>query len=277
MPITLSPLRYPGGKTQLFSLVHTIIQSNSLIGCSYIEPFAGGAGLAIKLLLKGIVKEITINDSDYAIYAIWYSILNYTDRFCETIENCLLTIPEWNYYKELYNNSDDIFKLGFAAFYLNRTNISGIIKGGVIGGISQKGNYRINSRFNKKTLIDKIINISKLKGSISLYNMDIFNFIKTSHFNRNNSFINFDPPYVKKGRQLYKNSFNLNDHILLARKILTLQNNWIVTYDICDLIKQIYSTQRFSFLDINYSIGSTRNAKEILFYSDSLNVPTILF
>ena len=170
MPFTPSPLRYPGGKTQLYAVVKEILYRNSIAGGTYIEPFAGGAGLAIKLLLNGDVNHIVINDYDKAIYSTWYSIINHTDEFCEAINRSKLTMEEWNYHKERFNKSQNILELGFSTFYLNRTNVSGVIKGGVIGGKEQKGNYKIDARFNKEGLIKRIIKISEKKENITISN-----------------------------------------------------------------------------------------------------------
>ncbi len=274
MPYTPSPLRYPGGKTQLYNLVKEILHNNSLVGGTYVEPFAGGAGLAIKLLLRKDVNRIVINDFDKAIYSFWYSILYYTDKFCEFIRRAELTIDEWNYYRDVLHNSSDTFRLGFSTFYLNRTNVSGIIKGGVIGGKQQKGNYKMDARFNKDKLIKRIIKVAENEKYITLSNKNAIDFIDEFDYNHDSTFINFDPPYVNKGTQLYKNSFTKTEHINLSKKILNCPFYWIVTYDICDLVKELYSSKRYSTLDINYSVGNTRDAKEYIFFSDKLLLPS---
>ena len=165
MPSSFSPLRYPGGKSQLYDYVKRIIDYNDLLGETYVEPFAGGAGLAMKLLLNNDVKRISINDYDFAIYSIWYCILNYTDDFCDRIQQIDISIEEHDRQRTIYNSgTTNIFDMGIAAFYLNRTNRSGVIKGGVIGGREQSGLYKIDARFNKDALIKKIRAIAKEKG-----------------------------------------------------------------------------------------------------------------
>lgn len=273
MPYTPSPLRYPGGKTQLYSIVKELLYSNSLVGGTYVEPFAGGAGLSIKLLLNGDVGHIVINDFDIAIYSIWDAILNNTDEFCKCIHDAKLTMEEWYYHKERFSKATDSLELGFSTFYLNRTNVSGVIKGGVIGGKEQKGNYKIDARFNKEGLIKRIRKIEEKKDYISLSNKNAIDLIDEFDFETDKTFINFDPPYVNKGALLYKNSFIESDHINLSSKILTCPFHWIVTYDICELVKKLYSIKRYSTLNINYSIGDVRDAKEYIFFSDELTLP----
>lgn len=263
-----TPLRYPGGKTKLFPLVSEIISINNLSNCTYIEPFAGGAGLALKLLLREIVNKIVINDYDYAIYCIWDTILEQSEEMCEFIEDVPLTVSEWQRQREIYNDQGNHSKkeIGMAAFFLNRTNISGVLKGGVIGGLSQDGNYKIDARFNKKTLIESIKTIADVKENIDLFNWNAKDFVTQIIPNYQNCFVYFDPPYVKKGPFLYKNSFNENDHIQLEQVISTCPEKWIVTYDDCELIRNIYKEYYYERLSINYSVGKTKRGDEIIIY-----------
>jgi len=251
------------------------MKCNNLIGETYVEPFAGGAGLGLKLLLENEVKKIIINDFDFAIYSIWYCILNFTDDFCKKIEQTEISLEEWDNQKAIYNSkTQSIFDMGFSAFYLNRTNRSGVIKGGMIGGREQAGKYKIDARFNKESLQDKICQIASKKDKIVLTNMDAAEFISSgflSHYYK--IFINFDPPYVIKGSQLYKNSYNEQDHRFLAQLISKCSRRWMVTYDICPLTEELYSRFRTAKIDINYSAGSSVKANEYVFFSNNLMLP----
>lgn len=186
MPTTYSPLRYPGGKSQLYKFVKKMIDENIGEDGIYIEPFAGGAGVAIQLLIQKDVKMIAINDLDKSIHSLWYSILNYPNEFINLIKETTVNIEEWQRQKEIYKEEcDNPFSLkgGFATFFLNRTNVSGIISGGPIGGAKQTGKYKLDCRFNKQSLIKKITDISSLKDSIILTNMDAEFFIDEISFN----------------------------------------------------------------------------------------------
>lgn len=277
---TPSPLRYPGGKAQLYELLCQIFDINHIKNVCYVEPFAGGAGLALKLLFNEQVKEIIINDYDVAIYSLWHSILNQTNEFCELINQIPITIEEWHRQKEIYKDNDisNLLSLGFATFFLNRTNMSGIIKGGVIGGKKQDGKYRLDARFNKKGLITKIKNIADKKSQIKLYNLDAAEFLSLENIKSNHDlFINFDPPYVKKGYQLYTNFFTEKNHIDLSKQIKALDTNWIVTYDTAELIKEIYSDFRGGRINLNYCIGSSKKSNEYIFFSHKLTIPDNCF
>ena len=157
----------------------------------------------------------------------------------------------------------NILKVGFSTFFLNRVNRSGIIRAGVIGGIEQNGNYKMDCRFNKKNLIERIKEIKKYKKKIEFYNLDAIDFLKKVE-KKKKIFIFFDPPYFNKGKDLYTNFYNIDDHISLAKYISGLKQNWITTYDNTDEIKKIYSDCQIKEFDILYSLEKKRKAKEIL-------------
>ena len=171
---SLSPLRYPGGKNKLSSYVQQLIKYNNLEKCTYIEPYTGGGAVALRLLFDGVVDNIIINDFDRSIYAFWYSVLNYTDELCSLIEKTPVTMENWFKQRDIQKEKDnvDLLTLGFSTLFLNRTNRSGIIKAGVIGGLNQTGNYKIDCRFNKDNIIEKIKSIANFKEKITLYNLD---------------------------------------------------------------------------------------------------------
>ena len=214
-----SPLRYPGGKGRLAPFMKIIIEKTGHFGGTYIEPFAGGAGIAIDLLLNDIVSEIVINDFDKGIYSFWRAILTETERFIEDINNASLNISEWEHQHGVYLTQQNkySYELGFATFYLNRTNRSGIIKGGVIGGKKQSGKWTMEVRFNKEHLIERICEIAMRKHQIHLYNKDINSFLLNyAPKYSDNTLIYFDPPYYEKGRELYMNFLQHKDHVNIA-------------------------------------------------------------
>lgn len=276
MPSTYSPLRYPGGKTKFYSYVKELLKINNLLDETYIEPFAGGAGLALKLLLNDDVKRIIINDFDPAIYCFWYSILHTTEEFCDHIMEVPLTQEEWSRQRTIYLEHDvsNPFQLGFSTFFLNRTNVSGVVKGGLIGGKDQKGTYKLDARFNREALAEKIIKIADRKEQIVVLNYDAKKLLQPQELRKYyKAFINLDPPYVKKGAQLYKNAFCEADHRDLYELIAGCKRKWIVTYDICPLVAELYSSYRSSYLDVTYSIQSSKKAKEYIFFSNNLILP----
>lgn len=265
---TYSPLRYPGGKGQIYNRVLSMLERNDLIGCTYIEPFAGGAGIAIRLLFENKVQSIIINDVDKSIYSLWYSILYYTDELCELIENTVVNMSEWEKQKNIQKNKDNssILDLGFSTFFLNRTNRSGIIKAGVIGGKNQNGNYKLDCRFNKKKLIELIKNIANYKERILIYNDDAKLFIEKVKY-IDNQFYFIDPPYFEKGKNLYTNFFNEKDHEILAKYIKDNLSNksLLISYDNCPQIQKLYSNYKAELMLLNYSVQNKKKGEELFF------------
>jgi DNA adenine methylase len=259
--------------------VKVLLDYNDLSnGTTYVEPFAGGAGLAIKLLISGDVEHIIINDLDPAVYSFWKSILDCTDEFCDRVQNVDITLDEWHRQREIYSKQDtnDILNLGFATFFLNRTNVSGIIRGGLIGGVKQTGLYKMDSRFHKMNLIKKIHNIAKYKDKISVYNQDAIDFLRDlGKKNFEKTFINFDPPYIQKGKCLYSDFFDETGHEILAHAVSKCHDKWIVTYDACSLAKHLYSQYRYGYLDITYSIQKPKMGREYIFFSDNMLIPDL--
>lgn len=276
---TPSPLRYPGGKTIIYDRIKNIIYKNNLNGCTYMEPFAGGSGLALKLLFNEDVTRIVINDFDYAIYSFWHNVLYDTDKFCKDISETEINIQNWKKQRQIYENQQlySMYEIGFATFFLNRTNRSGIIKGGPIGGINQEGNYKIDCRFNKQILIEKIKKISQYKSRIKLFNYDVNNFITQviSRQKNNNFFLYFDPPYINKGPELYKNHFNNNEHTYLSKSIKEklAKKNWIITYDDTELVYKLYNEFKLVNFNLNYYAGNNKMGNEIMIFSPKIIVP----
>ncbi|MGK4043708.1 DNA adenine methylase [Heyndrickxia oleronia] len=266
----LSPLRYPGGKYKTYNYIKELIKSNNCT--SYIEPFAGGAAVALALLINKQVKRIIINDYDKSIYSFWYSVIHHTDELISKIKDCNITIEEWYKQKELQANKDavSILELGFSTLFLNRSNRSGIIKGGVMGGKNQDGPNKLDCRFNKEKIIKKITLIAEQKNNIQLYNMDALEFIDKVIKTTRKSFTFFDPPYFKQGPALYTNFYNENNHVELANKIQKELKNrkWIVTYDHIDEIKKMYSKLRYIEYYLNYSAQNKTKGIEYMFYSN---------
>lgn len=276
MPTTLSPLRYPGGKTQLYKFVKHTIENNELTNIIYCEPFCGGSGIAMSLLLSHDVDAVILNDFDIAIYSVWYAILNETAKLTKQIRETSITMDEWHRQQQVYmdaqiNNLQEYnFNLAFATLFLNRTNRSGIVTGGPIGGYDQDSKYSLDCRFNKNVLISKIEDIAKMKDSIRLYHLDAKDLINQvlMQEDRRNLFVYFDPPYYKEGQHLYKNFFDDAAHVQLAEAIQEMDEyKWITTYDNEDRIKKIYKDYEIHEYRIQYSANKTRKEIELLFHS----------
>ncbi|MCA3907887.1 DNA adenine methylase [Vibrio vulnificus] len=264
-----SPLRYPGGKSKLTAYVVETLKLNGLEGGTYVEPFAGGCAIAWYLLLEKHVQSVWINDLDPAIHAFWFSVLNRTDELCQLIKDTEVTIEEWHRQKAIYTNDrTNSLQLGFATLFLNRTNRSGIIKAGVIGGLEQNGNYLLDCRFNKDRLIEQIRSISEYKNNIVLTNLDATQFIDEYLFSiEGPCLVNIDPPYYVKGKGLYQNFFEHDDHYRLFRSVRNIQHPWIVTYDNTPEICGIYAEFEPQEFGLTYTAQTKRKGTEVIIHS----------
>lgn len=267
-----SPLRYPGGKACIYNFVSKFFYENNLIGTDYAEPYAGGAGLALQLLYDEFVNHIYINDYDKSIYTFWKCVIDDNERFCDWLSTVEISVENWHYFKNIQVNHDLFCDLDIAksTFYLNRTNVSGVIKGGIIGGMNQTGKYKIDARFNREDLIKRFKKIHLFRNRITVSNLDGLEFIKKMNRKKNDVFIYIDPPYVQKGAHLYMNSYSHEDHKKLSSKIRKLNLKWLVSYDNHEFIIKLYNEQRKVLYQLSQS-ASNRIGDEILIFADKLS------
>ncbi|WP_225361002.1 DNA adenine methylase, partial [Fructilactobacillus lindneri] len=280
-----SPLRYPGGKLKLAPLIEDIVSKYNIN--NYVEPFAGGAGIGIYLLLNKKVKHITLNDLDLAIYSFWISITKYNKKFLKKFDNTEININEWKKQKDIFNNLEnkhnlndfELLDLGFSTFFLNRTNFSGILRGATpVGGMKQNGKWKINYEYNKSRLRPLIEEIGKYSNEISVKNIDIISSKKTflnliENFTDKETLIFIDPPYVNQGKRLYLPIKSMKEHEIIAKKINKLKTNWVLTYDsVPDLINLYdFSNNKYMYT-LQYKIKTHRKAVEFLALSNNIDI-----
>lgn len=272
----VSPLRYPGGKLKVVDYVKRLMEVNDLVGGTYIEPYAGGASVALSLLFDKYAGKIKINDKDRAIYAFWFAVLEKTEELCRMISDTPVTMDVWQAQHELQKHKEDVglLELGFSTFFLNRTNRSGILNGGVIGGKEQSGTWKIDARYNKKDLVERIEHIAGYADLIELTSMDAVALIK--RYKRTpaaKTFCYLDPPYYVKGQDLYLNYYRDEDHNDIAEAIKKFKGQWIISYDAVDFISALYKDYRQKEYYLSYSAGNPSKGKEIMVYSDGLIIP----
>lgn len=268
-----TPLRYSGGKSKLSPVIKRIIDLNDLHGC-YIEPYAGGAGLALNLLFTGYCGSIHLNDLDCAVFNFWKSVTEQTDELIRKIYDTDITIEEWRKQKEIIKNKDvSPLEQGFAALFLNRVNRSGILKGGVIGGVAQSGLYKMTDRFNKVEIIKRIEKIGEVAEKIQVSNLDAAALLATiSPRTHPKSLIYLDPPYYEKGYQLYRHFYRDEDHIKLKEQLDRTEVAWVLSYDNHIKIRELYSGYQNNQREFNYVAGTKRKGMEIMIYSNNLNI-----
>jgi DNA adenine methylase len=270
--IHYTPLRYPGGKAKLASFAKSIIEKNELSDGVYVEPYAGGAAIALELLFHEYVSEVYINDISRPVYAFWKSALDYTENLLRLIQDTPLTVRAWDRQKQVltHPSEHDDLSLGFAMFFLNRTNRSGILNGGIIGGR--------DARYNKRELSFRIESIAKLRRRIHLSRMDALAFLGSNRGKwPSSTLIYLDPPYYRKGKDLYLDYYSHKDHEqvanIISRKIR--RQKWMVSYDDARPIRRMYSNYRCLAYRVGYSARETRTGREVMFFCDDLHIPPL--
>jgi len=273
-----SPLRYPGGKGKIARFVRAIVRENGLSDGRYVEPYAGGAAIAWELLITGVVRRVTVNDISFPVFAFWDSVLNRTEDLCRLISDCPVDVHQWDHWKHiLRRGSDDKLETGFAFFFLNRTNRSGILNGGIIGGRSQTGKWKIDARYNKIDLINRIQKIADLRSRIELTQMDAVEFFETQSSKWGaKTLVYIDPPYFEKGRFLYHDAYQEDDHGLVSTAISNLRGvSWVVSYDDVMPIHNLYEKWYWLQYSLNYSARNRLRGREAMFFSKDLKVPVV--
>ena len=275
-----SPLRYPGGKQVLTGLLAHLIRINNASGGTYVEPYAGGAGAALNLLFGEHVNRIVINDADPAIYALWRALLERTDEFVDLVKTVPLSVAEWRRQREIYSagRQASLLRFGFATFYLNRCNRSGVIaSGGPIGGLEQDGPWKIDARFNRNDLVQRIERVASYARRIEVTNLDATEFllaIVNGLDTPSRVFAYLDPPYFAKAEDLYLNYYKADDHRFVAKFIRAeLPIPWLLSYDDVPEIRRLYAGYRTVPLALNYSAKSSRKGSELLILKPGLAFP----
>lgn len=272
-----SPLRYPGGKWRVAAFFERVIRLNRLGRPHYVEPYAGGASLALSLLFREQVSEIYLNDLDHAIHAFWHSVLTRTRDFIQLLTETPVTAEEWLRQKAVYAERPRVSELalGFATFFLNRTNHSGILNGGMIGGRKQRGPWKLDARFNRTELRRRVERIAVFRSRIHLSCQDAVQFLRNDRAPRG-SLIYLDPPYYRPGRHLYLNDYNPGNHAAVSECTQELRSPWIVSYDDVPEIRALYKHVRSRRLRLLHTARTARNGDEVLFFAPSLRIPAKL-
>jgi len=275
-----SPLRYPGGKASIAAFLRRTIELNGLAGRPYFEPFAGGAGAALRLLREGVVSEVHLNDLDPRITAFWHAVLDEPERFTDSIMSVPVSVAEWKKQRCVYlhNDTGDAFALGFATFYLNRCNRSGVLSGAApIGGYAQAGKWKIDARFGREGLAKRVTEVAQRCEQIHITNADAREFLVKClprGRGRKRVFVYLDPPYYSKGGRLYLNSCSHKEHDDLARYLQRQSAlKWVMSYDNARFIKALYGTFDIHSLPIRYSLQRKRRMQELLISPSHVRIP----
>jgi DNA adenine methylase len=273
-----TPLRYPGGKARFAPLIANVIKSNKLTGGHYLEPYAGGAGVALVLLMDEVVSQIHINDADPAIAVFWRTAVQQTSELVKLVASEPVTMEAWHHWRGVMLGKTEGTEVerGFATLFMNRTNRSGILKGGVIGGKAQSGTYKLDARFMRDELCMRLERIGLHAGKISVYEEDAHKLLMRCHqFLPSTSLIYLDPPYYVKGAGLYRNFYKHDDHAQIARLLGSsrFRRPWIVSYDNAEEIRTMYDYAHSFTYGLRYTAQQRYTGSEVMFFSERLTPP----
>jgi len=272
-----TPLRYPGGKARFAPFIAETMKASGLHGGHYLEPYAGGAGVALELLFHGHASHVHINDLDPALNAFWVCATRQPEDLLRLLHDTPPTIEEWLRWRDVLREtiSATLVERGFATLFLNRTNRSGILKGGVIGGLDQRGPYKLDARLDKKALAARIERIAQHAGNITVHCEDAHALLSRCHeFLPKNSLVYLDPPYYIKGRGLYRNFYKHEDHLAIAKLLQSrhFQRPWVVSYDNADEICEMYSMSDGMSYSLHYTAQKRYLGSEVMFFSSGLSI-----
>ena len=273
-----TPLRYPGGKARFAPMIADVINGNKLTGGHYLEPYAGGAGVALVLLMDGAVSHIHINDADPAISVFWRAAVQDTAELIKLVANEPVTMEAWHHWRAMMlgETTGTQIERGFATLFMNRTNRSGILKGGVIGGKAQAGAYKLDARFMRDELCLRLERIGRHAEGISVYEEDAYKLLLRCHeFLPRTSLIYLDPPYYVKGAGLYRNFYKHDDHAKIARLLGSnrFRRPWVVSYDNAEEIRTMYSYAHSFTYGLRYTAQQRYTGSEVMFFSERLTPP----
>ncbi len=269
-----------GGKRKLVGFMKLVLEENDLLDGTFVEVYAGGAACAIRLLVHGSASRIYLNDLNSGIHAFWTCVIEQPEELMKAITEVPVTMDEWHRQKAIQKdqNTHTPLEIGLSPFFLNRTNRSGIISGGVIGGTQQTGRWTLDARCAKPDLIRRIEQIAALSSRIRLYHTDASDFIRDvlPGIPGTKSLVYLDPPYYHMGPTLYENQYTHDDHVTLSRLVnshLTLP--WMISYDCAPEIMGLHSWARSLSYRISHSAQRRYRGAEVLFFSRTLRVPDV--
>lgn len=267
--------RYPGGKSKLAKQILPKIHNGFHVGSGcrgYREPFFGGGSIGLKVAEHDL-SSLWINDYDFGIYSIWYSVINRYKELKSLINSFSPSVDQFYVIKEKLSSSDtilnwkdDVLLYGFYKIVIHQLSYSGLgtKSGGPLGGKDQKSKYDISCRWSPKHMCKKIDDYNSILSSkhVKVTCCDFSELLMDT----DGSLIYLDPPYYKKGNELYQFSFSQEDHVRLSKLLLNIKTPWILSYDDCPEIEDMYSgkaiVERIS--KVNYSINTCREKGELL-------------
>lgn len=145
---------------------------------------------------------------------------------------------------------------------------------GVIGGQEQKGKWGMDARFNRDALAERIRVIGRMRRDITVFGIDAVEFLDAIEGESGSRMlVNLDPPYYSKGKDLYTNYYRPEDHESIAQRLKSFDRPWILTYDDCPEIRELYEEFSVFGSELSYSARQVRRGNEVVILSNGLRLP----
>lgn len=265
----LSPLRYPGAQRRLVPYIRSAIHYNDVEPTLFIEPFAGGASVAIQLLGEGTVEQIGLADKDKLVSAFWKVVFSEPEWLIDRVQEVEPSLELWKALKtQVADGQLDLYQRAFACLYLNRTSFSGILHphAGPLGGYEQDSEHDIACRFSKDNIIDRIRRLGNLRNRVAFVwnkswrgSITLIGDMQSRGSISDDVFYYLDPPFFNKSEKLYQHSFGSSDHAQLRNQLTLLDDNWLLSYDDCEKVWQYYGGLGLTGGSLSFVYGPKSN------------------
>lgn len=240
-----SPFRYPGGKTWFVPAFRQWMQSLNKKPEVLVEPFAGGATIALTAVCEGWTDHAVLIELDPDVAAVWQVITSGdAPLLAEKILSFDLSLDSVK--SELSHVAKDTLHLAFQTVLRNRTFHGGILAAGaglIKSGEAGKG---ISSRWYPQTLAKRFLALHVVRQRLTVLCSDALQ--SAQGYQRDSKCVFFiDPPYTaggkKAGRRLY--SFFDLDHSELFRFCANIAGDFVMTYDNAAEVVALADEQKF--------------------------------
>lgn len=262
----LSPLRYPGSKRRLANYIAHTLELNDLEPQLYVEPFAGGASVALQLLTEERVEQIILADLDPLVAAFWQTVFWDTEWLVHRVRRIAVTVRNWRHFHRAIPRTRR--ERAIACLFLNRTSYSGIMAhdAGPIGGYQQASAYAIDCRFPRERLVDRIRAVGALRDRVAhvwscswqqtLARVERMQAVGT--LPKRDAFYYLDPPFFEKASALYAKWFTDDDHKTFRDRVLRIRRaKWLISYDAAPRVRELYGERAMHVrVEQLYSAGS---------------------
>jgi DNA adenine methylase len=261
---TLTPYRYVGSKNKMLPILMKHIDKMMVGQSNFGDVFVGGGSVLLAVAEKYPDIQLYANDKDFWVSSFWSVVADSDVSKLDALLKMLDTQPTLEHFRKLSETlTNDPIECAYRSLFFNRVCFSGIVKrdeqgfvkSNPIGGKKQKSKWKIDCRYNVKKLKEKIVNCHKLLAGRTT--VECKDFSDYEVLTKSDYPVYADPPYYVKGTMCYSETMIANEHIALAA-ILNKRDNWILSYDDCKEIRQLYGKQQIIDLAARYSINGKK-------------------